>query len=206
MIEIEEIIKRLRQKYSKEYRAWNSFKILIFTILSQRTRDESTYKASDKLFSVFDTPKKLANADVSEIEKLIRAAGFYRVKARRIKEVSGIILERYGGIVPSDMHELLSLPGVGRKTANCVLVYGFGIDAIPVDVHVHRISNRIGIVKTKTPEETERELMDKIPRKYWKDLNELLVEFGKDTCRPVKPRCHDCIITDFCEYYANILL
>ena len=137
-------------------------------------------------------------ADEKNIARLIRASGFYNQKARRIKEVSGIIVNDYGGKVPNNMDELLKLPGVGRKTANCVLVYGYGKDAIPVDTHVHRISNRLGLVETNDPMKTEEELQMNIPRKYWIDLNELFVKFGKDICRPVKPRCDECPIRKLC--------
>jgi len=176
------------------------FKVLISVILSQRTRDENTLIASKKLFSRFDTAKKLANADISEVKKLIKQSGFYNVKAKRIKEVSKILLEKYNGKVPHELNKLLKLPGVGRKTANCTLVYGFNIPAIPADTHVHRISNRLGIVKTKTPEQTEHELMRKIPRKYWININELFVKHGQTICSPIKPKCDKCPITKICDF------
>ena len=174
--------------------------MLISVILSQRTRDENTLIASKKLFSRFDTAKKLANADISEVKKLIKQSGFYNVKAKRIKEVSKILLEKYNGKVPHELNKLLKLPGVGRKTANCTLVYGFNIPAIPADTHVHRISNRLGIVKTKTPEQTEHELMRKIPRKYWININELFVKHGQTICSPIKPKCDKCPITKLCDF------
>ena len=176
------------------------FKVLISVILSQRTRDENTLIASKKLFSRFDTAKKLANADISEVKKLIKQSGFYNVKAKRIKEVSKILLEKYNGKVPHELNKLLKLPGVGRKTANCTLVYGFNIPAIPADTHVHRISNRLGIVKTKTPEQTEHELMRKLPRKYWININELFVKHGQTICSPIKPKCDKCPITKICDF------
>lgn len=153
---IESVIRKLEKYYPKSY-SDEPFKVLIGTILSQRTKDENTSRACENLFSVYRTPKDLANGDVKRIEKLIKPSGFYKVKAKRIKGVSKIILEKYNSTVPNDMKKLLSLPGVGRKTANCVLVYGFGKYAIPVDVHVHRVSNRLGLVKTKSPEETLEE-------------------------------------------------
>ncbi|PIV67863.1 MAG: endonuclease III [Euryarchaeota archaeon CG01_land_8_20_14_3_00_38_12] len=121
----------------------------------------------------------------------MKPSGFYKVKAKRIKEVSKIIMEKYSGKVPDNLKNLLSLPGVGRKTANCVLVYGFDKPAIPVDVHVHRVANRLGFVKTKSPEETEKDLMEKIPKKYWKKINHIFVEFGKNVCS-AKPKCKKC--------------
>ena len=141
------------------------FKVLITTLLSQRTRDENTDKASNQLFSKFKTPEEIANADVREIEKLIKPSGFYKVKAKRVKEISNIISKK--GMVPRDIEGLMELPGVGRKTANCVLVYAYKIPSIPVDVHVNRISNRIGLVRTKKPEETEMELSKIVPRGKW---------------------------------------
>ena len=187
---IESIIRKLGKYYSKSY-SDEPFKVLIGTILSQRTKDENTSRACENLFSVYRTPKDLAKASVKEIERLIKPSGFYKVKAKRIKEVSKIILEKYGGKVPDNLKNLLSLPGVGRKTANCVLVYGFGKYAIPVDVHVHRVSNRLGLVKTKSPEETEKNLMKKIPKKHWKKINHVFVEFGKNVCS-AKPKCKKC--------------
>lgn len=191
---IESVIRKLRPYYSDIY-SNNPFKVLISTILSQRTKDENTHRASKNLFSVYRTPEQLATTDVKRIEKLIKPSGFYKVKARRIKKVSKIILEKYNGEVPDNMKKLLSLPGVGRKTANCVLAYGFDKYAIPVDVHVHRISNRLGLVKTKTPEETEKELMRKIPKKHWKKINHVFVEFGKNVCS-TSPKCESCPITN----------
>ena len=180
------------------------FRILIGTILSQRTKDRNTAIATNKLFSKFKTPKQMAEAKVSEIEKLIKKSGFYKTKARRIKEVSRIIVKKYKGRVPKSKEELIELPGVGPKTAGCVLVYGMNIDAIPVDTHVHRISNRLGIVKTKTPEQTEKKLEKIVPKKYWKYVNELFVIYGQNVCRPIKPRCEICSIKNYCDYYKKL--
>src|SRR5579864_2793638 len=166
--------------------------ILIGTILSARTRDESTAAVVKTLFSKYKTANALARAKLSDVEKIIKRTGFYHVKAKRIIEVASIIDSKYSGKVPKTMEDLLSLPGVGRKTANCVLVYAFDEPAIPVDTHVHRISNRLGLVQTKTPEETELELMRTIPKRYWLELNELFVRFGQTTCKPVGPRCDIC--------------
>ena len=172
--------------------------MLIATVLSQRTRDEVTDRAAEKLFAKYGSPGALAQADVVDIEKLIRAVGFYRVKAPRVKEIARIISNDFKGKVPDDMDTLLSLPGVGRKTANCVLVYGFGKDAIAVDTHVHRISNRLGLVNTKTPEETEVRLKEVLLKRHWRHINELLVRFGQDICRPVAPRCGACMLAELC--------
>lgn len=181
----------------------DAFKILISTVLSHRTRDEKTIEASKKLFSKFKSVEQLADASIEEIEELIKDVGFYRVKAKRIKELARIIKEEYSGKVPNKMEELLKLPGVGRKTANCVLLYAYAKPAIPVDTHVHRIFNRIGIVKTSSPEETEKELRKIIPEKFWKIINESFIKFGKNVCKPIKPRCEICRIKDYCEYYKN---
>jgi endonuclease-3 len=177
------------------------FRVLISTILSQRTQDENTNRASIDLFEAYPTPELLANADVRHIERLIRPAGFYKVKARNIRKVASLLVNEYQGNVPEDMHALLSFPSVGRKTANCVLVYAFGKPAIPVDTHVHRISNRLGFVLTKNPGQTEEALMRIVPKEHWLRLNELFVKFGQDICRPIAPYCYDCDLASLCESY-----
>lgn len=182
----------------------NPFKSLIGTVLSARTRDENTSVATERLFSKYDTPQKLARAPVKDIEKLIKKSGFYKTKARYIKEISRILIDRYNGKVPDDMDELCSLPGVGRKIAGCVMVYSFGKPQIPVDTHVHRCSNRMGLVKTKTPDQTEQELMKIVPKKYWILVNELFVTFGKRVCRPVGPRHDDCPVRGYCDFFKNL--
>lgn len=179
------------------------YKILIGTILSARTRDETTTNVIKMLFSKFKNPEELSRANLKEIKELIQKIGFYNVKAARIKEVSKILVEKYNSKVPPNLEDLLSFPGVGRKTANCVLVYGFRKPAIPVDVHVHRISNRIGIVKTKKPEETEIVLQKSIDRKHWIAVNETFVVFGQNICLPIKPKCNVCRLTKLCKYYKN---
>ena len=179
---IREIFKRLNEVYTvRTFLDHDPYKVLVRTILSQRTRDE-------------------ADAPVEEVQKLIKPAGFYRVKAGRIQEVSRILIDQYGGEVPNDMDELLTLPGVGRKTANCVFVFAFREAAIPVDTHVHRISNRWGIADTKKPEDTEFVLMEKVPKDLWVDLNDLMVQFGQTICRPIGPQCDICPLTDLCQY------
>ena len=181
----------------------NPYKILIGTILSARTRDETTSQVIKMLFSEFKNPDELSRADLKDIKKLIQKIGFYNVKATRIKEVSKILVEKYNSKVPSNLEDLLTFPGVGRKTANCVLVYGFRKPAIPVDIHVHRISNRIGIVNTKKPEETEIDLQKSIDRRYWTGVNETFVTFGQNICLPIKPKCNLCHLTKICKYYGK---
>lgn len=179
----------------------NPFKILIGTIISARTKDENSKVAVRNLFKRFKDPKMLSNANIDEIAELIKVAGFYRVKAQRIKEVARIIHEQYNDQVPDKIEELLRLPGVGRKTANCVLVYAFNKDAIPVDTHVHRIANRLGLVNTKEPEETEEALKRIIDKKYWKSINDTFVMFGQNICKPLKPLCNECLLRDHCKYF-----
>ncbi len=196
---IDLIISRLKKRYPPgKFNSRDPFRALITTVLSQRTRDEVTERASEKLFSKYGRASALAHADVEDIEELIREVGFYRIKASRVKEIARIISNDYRGRVPDSMEALLSLPGVGRKTANCVLVYGFGRDAIAVDTHVHRISNRLGIVSTKTPDETEIALRQTLPKKHWRRINELFVRFGQDICRPISPKCGACMLAELC--------
>ena len=174
------------------------FKILISTILSARTRDSSTEEVTKKLFSKYKTPQDISNANIEILEKLVHKSGFYKVKAARIKEVSRIISEDYMGKVPVDFDELISLPGVGAKTANCVLVYAFNIPAIPVDTHVHRIPNRLGWIKTTKPEQTEKRLKEIIPKSQWIRVNRLFVRFGQEICLPIHPKCDSCPLNTIC--------
>ena len=184
----------------------NPYEVLISTILSQRTKDVNTHKASKALFEKYPEPKDLAEAPIEDVKELIKPAGFYNVKSERIIEAARIVHEEYYDEVPEDIDKLLDLEGVGRKTANCVLVYGFGEPAVPVDTHVHRISNRLGIADTKDPEETEKILEKKIPKKYWIEINRLMVEFGKNICQPRIPKCEKCPLTEFCDYYHEVYL
>ena len=179
------------------------FSILIGTILSARTKDETTTKAVKALFLKYKNPKELANAKIKDVEKIIRSIGFFHVKSKRIIEVAKIIHTKYKDKVPEDLDTLVQLPGVGRKTANCVLVYAFEKPAIPVDIHVHRISNRLGLVDTKNPEETEQELMIKIDKKYWIDINDTFVMYGQNICKPISPMCNVCKIKKSCKYYKT---
>jgi len=173
-------------------------------VLSARTRDENTTKAADKLFKVYGTPQKLAKAKVKDVEKLIKSVGFYRVKSKRVINVANVILSKYHGKVPADIDKLVEIPGVGRKTANCVLVYAFEQPAIPVDTHVHRISNRLGLVDTKMPEETEMELRKKIPKKFWLAINNTFVMYGQNICKPISPMCDVCKIRKSCDYFKTM--
>ncbi len=191
-------------KELQEEESGDPLQILIGTILSARTRDENTTVAVRNLFMKYKTAKQLADANPKHIEKLIKPAGFYRVKAKRIKDVANMLIEEYAGRVPNNIDELLSLPGVGRKTANCVLVYAFNKPAVPVDTHVHRISNRLGLVETKTPEQTELELTSKIDKKYWTKINDTFVMFGQNICRPVGPLCEPCLLKRSCKYYKQV--
>ena len=179
------------------------FSILIGTILSARTKDESTTKVVKILFLKYKNPKQLANAKLKDVEKIIKPIGFYHVKSKRIIEVAKIIDSKYKGKVPEDLETLVELPGVGRKTANCVLVYAFEKPAIPVDIHVHRISNRLGLVETKNPEETEQELMKKVDKKFWIDINDTFVMYGQNICKPISPMCDVCKIKRSCKFYKS---
>lgn len=196
--DIEEVLEGNTHLDELASKVQDPFKILISTILSARTRDENTKEATQTLFAQYNTPEKIANADVKELEQLIYKAGFYRVKATRIKEVSKILLDQYDGDVPEEFDDLVDLPGVGAKTANCVLVYAFCTPAIPVDTHVHRISNRLGWVKTKTPEKTEQALKDLIPKKEWLRINRTFVKFGQQICLPNNPKCSECPVEEKC--------
>jgi endonuclease III len=204
-------IDRFVAKIEANYRGWNPpiitfianrgatpFEVLVSTLLSLRTKDEVTGAAAQRLFAVARTPQAMVKLAQEEIEKLIYPVGFYPTKAKRLLAVSRILLERYDGKVPDTLEELTALPGVGRKTANLVLVEGYRIPAICVDTHVHRISNRIGYVKTKTPDDTEQALRKKLPKKHWIRYNELLVAFGQVLCRPVSPFCSHCPVADMC--------
>ena len=201
-MDFDELFSRLKRRFPEAVfnGPRNPFSVLIATIISQRTRDEQTHVAAESLLSVFPSAEDLAEAETEVIEQLIKPAGFYRVKARKIKEVCAILVSEYGGSVPCDFDSLIQLPSVGQKTANCVLVFGYGKKAISVDTHVHRISNRLAIVKTKTPEETEQALKKILPEEYWLDINHLFVHFGRTICKPIGPKCTMCPIFDLCSW------
>jgi endonuclease-3 len=180
-------------------REGDPFKVLISCLLSLRTQDRTTGPAAKRLFALADTPEKMVALSPETIEAAIYPVGFYRTKALTILNVCGTLLDNYGGVVPDDLDELLKLKGVGRKTANLVVTLGFGKPGICVDTHVHRICNRWGYVETRTPEETECALRQKLPRRYWLVINDLLVTFGQNHCAPVSPRCSTCMIAHLCD-------
>lgn len=177
----------------------NPYLVLIACILSLRTNDLTTYPATLRMLEIGKEPKDFAYCDVEKLSKAIYPVGFYQNKARQIVELSKIIVEKLDNKVPDTIEDLIKFNGVGRKTANLVLAKGFGIPAICVDVHVHRICNRIGYVKTKNPEETEFALREKLPKKYWLDINTLLVTHGQNICKPIKPICEECPIKNYCK-------
>ena len=174
------------------------FTVLISCLLSLRTQDKTTHAASERLFQMAQDPQKMAALPAATIEKTIYPVGFYKTKAVNIKEICRILLSRYDGQVPDDLDELLKLPGVGRKTANLVITIGYGKAGICVDTHVHRITNRWGYLKTKTPEKTEMALREKLPRRYWLIINDLLVAYGQNICKPISPYCSRCRIRPYC--------
>ena len=186
------------EKIAEEQRE-DAFQVLIATLLSARTQDATTAAASKRLFARAPTPRRMAALTVGEITALIYPVSFYRTKATHVKETCRILNAQFGGRVPGTMEELLTLPGVGRKTANLVLILGFkSLRNICVDTHVHRISNRLGWVRTKMPEQTEEALYDNIPANWWPHLNLYLVTWGQNVCRPTHPRCGDCEIANRC--------
>jgi len=188
-----------------ETRKENAFQVLIGTMLSARTQDATTLAASTRLFAAAATPKAMAALTVRQIERLIYPVSFYRHKARHVKATCRLLLERFGGTVPSTMEELLLLPGVGRKTANLVLILGFKSGRnICVDTHVHRISNRLGWVRTSTPDETEQALYRVAGERWWPYINLYLVTWGQNVCRPVYPRCHACVLAAACPQLGVI--
>jgi len=174
------------------------FRVLISCILSLRTQDSTTAKASHRLFAAADTPQAMLKLSVKKIEKLIYPVGFYKTKAGNILDICRALIARYAGKVPDDIDELLKLKGVGRKTANLVVTLGYHKPGICVDTHVHRISNRWGYIKTKTPEKSEFTLRDKLPKPYWIEYNDLLVSFGQHLCRPISPVCSQCPVRKYC--------
>lgn len=174
-----------------------SFKHLVSAVLSSRTRDEQTIEATEKLFESIESPEDLKKLSVDEIERLIWGVGFYRVKARRLVELAETLIRDYNSEIPDEFSELMKLPGVGRKTANVVLANAFDKSVIAVDIHVHRISNRMSFVETNKPEDTENKLKDIVPKEYWVGLNRSFVGFGQTVCKPKKPLCNECPF-DYC--------
>ena len=177
----------------------NAFKILISCLLSLRTRDKNTKKASEKLFAVADTPKNIVKLPIKKLEKLVFSSGHYKKKARTLQHVSRELINRFDSKVPKTREKLLSIKGIGPKTANIVLAFAYGKNVIPVDTHVHRIPNRLGWIKTKTPEQTEAELERILPKKHWREFNAIFVQFGQTICQPISPWCSKCPISKYCE-------
>jgi len=175
------------------------YKVLVSTVLSLRTKDDVTHEASLKLFGKAPDIYALDRLTEEEIVRLIYPVGFYKTKAKNLKKIAKIIIEQHNGKVPDSLDELLKLPNVGRKTANLVLAKGYNLPAICVDIHVHRISNRLGLVKTKDPKETEFALKEILPKKYWIEFNDLLVPFGQNLCKPISPFCSKCPIYEYCD-------
>jgi endonuclease III len=205
---IHEVVSRLRETN----KAWriphvtqvanqqhDPFRVLISTVLSLRTKDATTAAASERLYALAATPSAMLKLTAEQIEQAIYPVGFYRVKAGNILQICSILIDKYSSRVPDEIDELVSLPGVGRKTANLVVTLGYGKPGICVDTHVHRISNRLGYVETATPEKTEWALRAKLPAMYWIEYNDLLVTFGQNLCYPVSPRCSVCPVTRFCD-------
>ena len=202
---IDDVVRILR----KEIRQWpvpaighyveTPFTVLISCILSLRTQDKTTNAASERLFAIASTPEQMLDTPVETIQRVIYPVSFYRVKAKTIHAISDELLTRFGGEVPSSLDDLLELPGVGRKTANIVVTLGFRKAGIAVDTHVHRISNRLGYVRTKTPDDTEMALRRKLPRRYWVIFNDLLVTYGQNLCKPISPFCSRCKIARYCK-------
>ncbi len=186
-------VTRISQKYK------TPFHVLVSCVLSLRTKDAVTSEASARLFARAGTPEELLKIPGRQLERLIYPVGFYRTKARNLLMICRILVEKFGGRVPRDFDTLMTLPGVGRKTANLVVAKGFGIPAICVDTHVHRISNRLGWIETKNPEQTETELKKLLPERFWIEINDLLVPFGQKVCQPVSPWCSKCDLEKLCE-------
>ncbi len=206
---IDRLIEFLKERYGKRIRkvAKNNrevFRVLITTILSQRTRDENTERVASALFSKANTPEKILKLSTKQLQKLIKPSGPFRQKAKRIKAVSKIILEKYKGKVPKTREELIELPGVGFKTADVVLMYGHGIPSIAIDTHCNRVPKRIGLVEQNADVEGVKSMLESlIPKKDWYIVNMGLVQFGKEICRPINPKCDACPISKYCRYYQK---
>ncbi len=181
------------------------YKVLIATIISQRTREEDTARISAVLFARYPDPPALANADVTELFPMLTGSLYPEVKAPRLIELAQILVDKYGGSVPNDLDALLALPGVGRKTANCVLIYAFEKAALCVDTHMHRITNRLGWVATKTPDQTEKALEKVMPKDLWAGSNRLFLQHGRAICLPATPQCRRCPVRDLCAYGSNLV-
>jgi len=199
LVKILDILKKDYKKDTLSSRQKSPYTVLISCLLSLRTKDENTEKVANSLFKIADTPKKILKIPEKKLEKILYSTGFYKKKTKTIKNVSRIIAEKYNNKVPSDLDSLLKIKGIGRKTANIVLVYGYNKNALPIDTHCHRIPNRLGLIQTRTPEHTERELTKILPKKYWNKFNFLFVQHGQKVCVPVSPKCSICQIKKYCE-------
>jgi endonuclease-3 len=206
MKKIEKVMKILEHEFPVSKTTLNrmrkkpdAFKILISCLLSLRTQDKNTEIASRRLFAVAKTPEQILKLPDKKLEKLIYSSGHYKKKARTLKHVSEVLLERFNGKVPKTREELMSIKGIGPKTANIVLAFAFGKKVLPIDTHCHRIPNRLGWVKTKTPEKTEIELNKILPKKYWIEFNSIFVQFGKEICQPISPKCSICPVNKYCQ-------
>lgn len=206
-INFKEIMEKLKEIYpSTEKTTLNRmrtkpdpFKVLISCLLSLRARDENTEKVSKQLYEVADTPEQIVNIPIEKLERLIFSSGHYKKKARVLQSVSNELITRFNSKVPDKKEDLLSIKGIGPKTANIVLAFAFNQLVLPIDTHCHRIPNRLGWLKTKTPEQTEKELEKILPKIYWQDFNAIFVQFGRDICQPVSPKCSECPISKYCK-------
>jgi endonuclease-3 len=202
MKHVDEIVRELKKHYTTDFFAEahdrDPFKVLVSCLISLRTKDEVTYPAAQRLFKLADTPEKMMKLSEKKIANAIYPAGFYNTKATRIKDISRTLYEKYNSKVPDTIEELTMLKGVGRKTANIVMVFGHNKPAVPVDTHVHKIANRLGWVHTVHPDETEQELRRKLPKRYWLEINELFVRHGQKICLSVSPWCSKCFISEYC--------
>ncbi len=194
-------ISRPRKSREQKDFLWkpDAFKILISCLLSLRTQDKNTARVSKKLFAIANTPKEIVKLPIKKLEKLIYSAGHYKKKAKTLKHVSKVLIKKYHGKVPDTKEELLAIKGIGPKTANIVLAFAFDKFVLPIDTHCHRIPNRLGWIKTKTPEKTEAELTKILPKKYWKEFNSIFVQFGKTICQPISPWCSKCPVSKYCK-------
>ncbi len=197
------IVKAIIDYVNYDIKMEDPYKCLIHTIISQRVRDQITDIVTEEFFEVFKSMQDVNKSSVEKISQTIKKAGMRNQKALRIKKATEILINKFNGKVPNSLDDLLSLPGVGRKTANIVLSYAFGMDTIAVDTHVHRISNRLGIVNTKKPDDTEFALMKIIPKELWNPLNISFVEYGKNICRPINPKCDQCVVKKYCKYFEE---
>lgn len=197
------IVKAIIDYVNYDIKMEDPYKCLIHTIISQRVRDQITDIVTEEFFEVFKSMQDVNKSSVEKISQTIKKAGMRNQKALRIKKATEILINKFNGKVPNSLDDLLSLPGVGRKTANIVLSYAFGMDTIAVDTHVHRISNRLGIVNTKKPDDTEFALMEIIPKELWNPLNISFVEYGKNICRPINPKCDQCVVKKYCKYFEE---